>query len=256
MEVLYAGVFIFGLCLGSFYNVCIVRYLNEESIVWPPSHCPQCGHKLSWWENIPILSFIILRGRCASCKKKISWLYPIVEFTSGLLTIALYWKFGLSVVFGLYLILFGILIVASFIDIQSFLLPDILTIPGGVLALGFSFFLPIGPKMAFLGAGSGFLLFLLIQKGYKWTKGKDGLGGGDVKLMIMLGAMVGLKGLPLVIFVSALLALLGSVVLVCRGKKIEAETAIPYGPFLSLATVLYVLSGDMWFEVYKSLAFH
>lgn len=246
--------FLLGLCLGSFYNVCIIRYLNKKSIIWPSSHCPKCGHKLKWWENIPLLSFVLLRGKCSSCKQKISWLYPLVELISGLLTWGLWLKFGFSLSFLFYLILFGILLVASFIDLSSFLLPDILTLPGACLALLFSFWLPSpGVKSAFLGSVTGFLLFLIIQKGYKWTKGVDGLGGGDVKLMLMLGAITGLKGLLPMIFVSALLALVGSIFFWIKGKVSKENTAIPYGPFLSLATILYVFSGEKWFEIYRWL---
>ncbi len=247
-------VFLLGLCLGSFYNVCILRYLKEESILWPPSHCPSCGHKLKWWENIPLLSFILLRGKCSHCQKKISLLYPLVELISGIIALGLWWKYGWSLAFFLYLILFGLLIVASFIDLLSFLLPDILTLPGAFLALLFSFWLPQpGVKSAFLGAGAGFLLFLVIQKGYKWAKGIDGLGGGDVKLMLMLGALTGIKGLLPMIFVSALLALMGSVFFWLKGKVSKGESAIPYGPFLSLATVLYVFTGDKWWDIYRWL---
>jgi len=237
-------VFGLGLCLGSFYNVCIVRFLDNKSIIWPPSQCPKCGHRLKWWENIPVLSFILLRGRCSSCQQKISWLYPCVEILSGILTWLLYLKFKLSLTFFLYLILFGILLVASFIDLKSFILPDVLTLPGGILALLVSFFLPIGPKSAFLGAGLGFFLFWLVQMGYRWLKGIDGLGGGDVKLMIMLGAMVGVSGLPWLILLSSLLGILGSIILMIKGRAVTAKTAIPFGPFLSLATVLYVLGGE------------
>ncbi|MDQ7032031.1 MAG: prepilin peptidase [Desulfonauticus sp.] len=246
-------VFILGTCLGSFYNVCIVRYLKGESVFWPGSHCPVCKHRLSWWENIPLLSFLLLRGKCSRCKAKISWLYPCVELIAGILTLALYWKFGMGLEFFLYTILFGILIVASFIDLQSFILPDRLTLSGGILALGFSFWLPVGPKMGFLGAGSGFLVFWSIQKGYKWLKGQEGLGGGDVKLMIMLGAMVGLSGLPVLIFASAVFALLGSVFFWLQGKTIQAKTPIPYGPFLSLAAILYVLAGDVALDLFHKI---
>ena len=240
--------FVLGLMLGSFYNVCIHRYLTGKSIILPASHCPECEHKLSWWENIPLISFMILRGKCRSCGQKISLRYPIVELISGLLTLGLALKFGPGVNFFVYLFFFGLLIVASFIDLDSFILPDIITLPGGVLALAASFILPISWQDALSGAilGSGF--FWVLQKGYKLLKGIDGLGTGDVKLMFMLGALLGWQGLPLMVFIASLTGLMASLYYIKTNKGKGVQTPIPFGPFLGLGTVVYILAGDLFFK--------
>jgi leader peptidase (prepilin peptidase)/N-methyltransferase len=240
--------FVLGLVLGSFYNVCIHRYLTGKSIVLPASHCPECEHKLSWWENIPLISFMILRGKCRSCGQKISLRYPVVELISGLLTLGLALKFGSGVIFFVYLFFFGLLIVASFIDLDSFILPDIITLHGGILALAASFILPISWQDAFLGAVLGSGSFWVLQKGYKLLKGIDGLGTGDVKLMFMLGALLGWQGLPVMVFIAALTGLMASLYYLKRDKSKGTQTRIPFGPFLSLGTVICILAGDVVFE--------
>ena len=239
---------ILGLVLGSFYNVCIHRYLTGESIIFPASHCPVCKHKLSWWENIPLISFIILRGRCRSCGQKISLRYPAVELISGLLALGLAIKFGPGTSFFIYLFFFGLLIVASFIDLNSFILPDIITLPGGVLAFAASFVLPPSWQDALAGAVLGSGSFWLLQKGYKLLKGVDGLGTGDIKLMIMLGALVGWQGLPALVFIAALTGLMASLYYIKTNKGKGVQTPIPFGPFLSLGTVVYILAGDVFFK--------
>jgi len=237
--------FVLGLVLGSFYNVCIHRYLSGVSIVWPGSHCPKCQHKLSWWENIPIISYLILRGKCRSCRQNINIRYPVVELISGFLSLGLAVKFGLGVYFFVYLFFFGLLIVASFIDLDSFILPDIITLPGAILAFGASFILPVAWQDSLLGAFLGSGCFWLLQKGYKILKGIDGLGTGDVKLMLMLGALIGWQGLPVMIFISALTGLIASLYYLKKGKTNAAQTPIPFGPFLSLGTIIYILAGDI-----------
>ncbi|WP_457572331.1 prepilin peptidase [Desulfovulcanus sp.] len=246
MSVYFGGfAFVFGLILGSFYNVCIHRYLTGQSIILPASHCPMCEHKLSWWENIPLISFIILRGRCRACGQKISLRYPAVELISGLSALGLAVRFGPGVIFFVYLFFFGLLIVASFIDLDSFILPDIITLPGGVLAVAASFILPISWQDALLGAVLGSGSFWVLQKGYKLLKGVDGLGTGDVKLMFMLGALLGWQGLPVMVFIAALTALMASLYYLKKDKSKGTQTRIPFGPFLSLGAIICTLAGDV-----------
>ena len=238
------GAGLLGLCLGSFYNVCVHRYLSGESIIWPASHCPACGHLLSWWENIPLVSYLLLRARCRSCQGLIHWRYPALELLSGLLALALAWRFGLSLSWLIYMVFTGIFLVASFIDLESFLLSDILTYPAGVLALATPFFLPVSWLETWLGSGCGAGIFLLLQQIYLRVRGIDALGTGDIKLMISLGALVGILQLPLMIFLSAMSGLVASLVYLRRSPAQGLRTAIPFGPFLCLGALLTLLWGD------------
>ncbi len=245
---------VLGLCLGSFYNVCIHRYLSGDSIVRPGSHCPKCGHVLSWWENIPVLSFFLLRGKCRECGRAIALRYPAVEVVSGIITGLLAWKFGISWQFLAYTVFAGIFVVAAFIDLQEYILPDALTLPGAVLALGASPFLPVPWADALLGAGVGFAGFWLLQYGYRKIKGREGLGGGDVKLMLMLGALVGWKGLPLTIFLASCLGLAASVFFLYRDRYKGMQTPVPFGPFLALGGYIYILCGEYIWTWYLGIS--
>lgn len=259
--VAYTSATIIGLVLGSFYNVCIHRFLTGESIVFPGSKCPKCGHPLSWWENIPLLSFMLLRGRCRSCKRPISWRYPIVEFVSGVWALALAVKCvntvpvlwpDMVMVWVVYMVCGGIFIIASFIDFDSFILPDILTLPGAVIALGGAWFFlrPVygTPTLveSLIGAAAGALVFLVLQQLYKKIKGTDGLGTGDIKLMLMIGALLGWKGLPVAVTAGAVVALVASVFYMLRPGSKAMQTMVPFGPFLSLGAMLYILFGSYY----------
>ncbi len=233
-----------GLCLGSFYNVCVHRYLTGQSVVWPASHCPSCGHVLSWWENIPVLSYVLLRARCRSCKGAIHWRYPAVEVLSGLLALLLALRFGPGLAWVSYMVFAGIFLVASFIDLDSFLLPDILTYPAGLLALATPFFLPVSWEETVLGSAVGAGSFLLLQQTYLRVRKLDALGTGDIKLMVSLGALVGLSNLPLMVLLSALAGLVVSVAYLRRSSAQGLRTAIPFGPFLCLGALLTLLWGD------------
>ena len=241
---------ILGLCLGSFYNVCIHRYLTVQSIVLPASHCPLCGRAIAWRDNIPLFSYFLLKGRCRSCGQPISPMYPLVEAVSGILAVLLAFKFGPSLAWTVYMFFTGLLIIAAFIDFKIYILPDQITLPGGILALAAAFILPVYWVDAFLGALLGAGFFLLLQKSYKKIKKIEGLGTGDVKLMVMLGALVGLQGLPILIFSAALLGLLASLFYMKKSTGSSMHTPIPFGPFLALGAMIYILGGDiiwMWY---------
>ncbi|WP_045215742.1 prepilin peptidase [Desulfonatronovibrio magnus] len=246
----YTSALILGLCLGSFYNVCVHRYLTGESIVFPGSHCPHCKYKLSWWENIPIVSYVILLGKCKSCSAPISPRYIIIEALSGLLSLLLAMQFGLSPEYFIYMFFMGLLIVASFIDLEIFILPDIITLPGALLALAASFFLPIPWQDALLGAllGSGF--FLLLQRAYRIIKKIEGLGSGDIKLMLMLGALTGWQGLPILIFTAAASGLAASLYFLKKSDSGSMQTPVPFGPFLAMGAVIYILWGEAIWQWY------
>lgn len=245
---------ILGLCLGSFYNVCVHRYLTGQSIIRPGSHCPDCGHNLSWWENLPLLSFILLWGRCRQCRQSISLRYPALEAASGLWALALALKFGPGWPWLIYLIFGGILLLLSFIDLKSYILPDFLTLPGAVLAFACSWLLPhISWQSSLIGAISGAALFWLLQLAYKALKGVQGLGSGDIKLMLLLGALLGWQALPLSIFLAALSGLVVSLIYLRRSPGQGLQTAIPFGPFLSLGGMLYILFGPELMRWYLGL---
>jgi leader peptidase (prepilin peptidase)/N-methyltransferase len=239
---------ILGLILGSFSNVCIHRYLQETSIIKPGSHCPQCSHSLAWWENIPIISYLLLRGRCRSCRQPISLRYPLVEAISGIWALLVALEFGFGWPWLVYLVFGGVLIIISFIDLDSFLLPDVYTVPGAVAALlSAGFLLPLSWSDALIGAAAGGGGFWLIQKTYKALKGIEGLGSGDVKLMFLLGALLGWQTLPMMIFFASVSGLAVSLVFVLQKGSRGLQTAVPFGPFLSLGAMVSILFGsDIW----------
>lgn len=253
-SIFYPASVILGLCLGSFYNVCVHRYLTGQSIIRPGSHCPGCGHSLSWWENIPLLSYIFLRGKCGSCSRKISLRYPIIEALSGLLSLLLAANFGFGAAYFIYLFFFGLLIIASFIDLEIYILPDIITLPGAVLAFLASFILPITWQDSLAGALIGSGIFLLLQRAYRAIKKIEGLGTGDIKIMLMLGALTGWQGLPVMIFSSAALGLAAALFYMKKSKSGEAMlTPVPFGPFLALGAMIYILWGEaiwLWYLGY------
>jgi len=250
-SIFYPASVILGLCLGSFYNVCVHRFLTGQSIVHPGSHCPGCGHGLSWRENIPLLSYAVLRGRCGSCSQKISLRYPAVETLSGVLSLLLAMNLGFGAAYFIYLFFFGLLTVASFIDLEIFILPDIITLPGAGLAFLASFILPISWQDSLLGALIGAGIFLLIQKAYLVIKKIDGLGTGDIKMMLMLGALTGWQGLPILIFLSAVLGLAAALFFIKdRAGSKAMQTPVPFGPFLALGAIIYILWGEaiwLWY---------
>lgn len=241
---------VLGLCLGSFYNVCVHRYLVGQSVVSPGSHCPACGHVLSWWENIPVLSYILLGAKCRSCKGKIHWRYPAVELLSGILALLFAIRFGPTLQWAVYMVFLGIFLVASFIDLDSFILPDVLTWPAAALALSTPLYLPVDWAETLLGSLCGAGIFLLLQQVYLRLRGLDALGTGDIKLMLSLGALVGLTRLPLMILLSALSALMVAVVYMRRPDAQGMRTAVPFGPFLCLGAVLTLLWGDRILEAF------
>ncbi|MCK9432971.1 MAG: prepilin peptidase, partial [Candidatus Omnitrophica bacterium] len=202
-------VFIFGSIVGSFLNVCIHRMPKGESVVWPRSHCPQCQKRIPGYDNIPFLSFIILKGRCRYCHQKISWRYPLVEFLTGLLTVVFFNRFGLSYEFFLYMVMLWALIVATFVDIKHRIIPDEVSI-GGIItgfimvsATGFAFsplkfsFSPMLKSALGILAGGGIiyltgalfdLVYFKLLKRPAINGETESLGGGDVKLLAMIGA--------------------------------------------------------------------
>lgn len=247
----FLGIFLFcfGAVVGSFLNVCIYRLQRKESIVQPRSHCPHCKHPIAWYDNIPFLSYILLGARCRHCRARISFRYFIVEMLSASLALVLLNYLGLSLFFWIYFAFFSSLIVASFIDIDIREIPDEISLGGVVIGLLLSAIFPqlhstVSHGLAFGRACLG----LLIGGGAIYITGlignvifrKESMGGGDVKLMAMVGAFFGWKLVLLTFFIAPFFGAAVGVVL----KIKKGQSLIPYGPFLSLAALISFLWGE------------
>jgi len=229
---------LFGAMVGSFLNVCISRLPKGESIVTPGSHCPDCGHPIKFYDNIPLISYLLLRGKCRSCKGAISAQYPLVEGVTALSSLLLFSKHGLSLSYLFYFSFIAALIVITVIDLYHQIIPDVISIPGIVVGLLGALIIPyitffnslIG---ILLGGGSLFLVATL----YQWLFKREGMGGGDVKLLAMIGAFLGWEAVILTILLSSLVgSITGIVIMALKGK--DFKYAIPFGPFLSLGAVI------------------
>lgn len=253
---LYLFAAIFGSILGSFANVCIVRLPRDESIVRPRSRCPNCGHQLSWWENIPVFGFLLLRGRCRSCRAAISRRYPLVEILCAALAVAAWWRFGQPLEFFVYLCLLIVpLVIVSFIDLEHRIIPDSISISGIFVGIGASVLLS-GEGMrlhaaidAVLGAVVGGLTLFLVAYGYEKLKKQEGLGGGDIKLIAMLGAFFGWRASIFILLVSSVLGSVVGLVMILALRK-DMKYAIPFGPFLAAAGIIYLFFGSriiLWY---------
>jgi leader peptidase (prepilin peptidase) / N-methyltransferase len=252
-------VFIFGAAVGSFLNVCIARIPNGESIVHPPSHCPKCKALIPVYCNIPLLSYLLLRGRCGSCSASISPRYLFIELLMACLAVALYYQFGFSLAFLVSFIFVAALIVISFIDLDVRIVPDVISLPGIIAGLLFSvvarylindpFELIPSPLSALIGVlvGGGFLLALAWA--YEAFTGVEGMGGGDIKLLAMIGAFLGWTSIPFTLFFASLS---GSVIGLgfMIGKGVGRRFALPFAPFLCLGALLYLFFGNELMEFY------
>lgn len=258
-----------GLVVGSFLNVVIYRLPNildygwaqqcrellnlpaEESerekppgLISPRSRCQHCGHQIDGFNNIPLVSFLLLRGRCAQCHTRISWRYPAIEALSAALSIAVVWHFGMTTAGGLALVLTWGLIALSFIDADHQILPDVITLPGlwlGLIANIFDVFTDL--QSAVIGAVAGYVSLWLVYHTFKLATGKEGMGFGDFKLLGLFGAWMGWQLLPLIILLSALAgAIIGISMIVIGGR--DRGVPIPFGPFLAIAGWVALLWGD------------
>jgi leader peptidase (prepilin peptidase)/N-methyltransferase len=249
--------FVFGLITGSFLNVCICRMPNGESIVSPPSHCPHCSYQIRWYDNIPLFSYLILRGKCRGCGTHISLQYPLVELINGILTLLLFLRFGPTFVFAVLFLFCSSLVVITFIDIEHQIIPDEISLSGIVLGFVLSFFLKgHGWLNALLGILLGGGSLLLVAYTYQRLTGKDGMGGGDVKLLAMMGAFLGWKAIPFIIFASSLIGSVVGISIMMLQKK-DSKLAIPFGPYLAFGAVLYIFYGKPLISWYLNLSgFH
>lgn len=246
---------LYGLLIGSFLNVCIYRIPREESIVFPSSHCPTCGTSLKWHDLVPVFSYLVLRGNCRYCGEKISPQYPIVELLNSLIYTLTYWKFGLSFSFLYYAVIFSILIVIAFIDLNEMIIPDILIILILTVTVLYRLllFLLYSKSFDLLNSIGGlvlssflFILIILISKG--------GMGGGDVTLIGSLGFILGIKKILLTIFSAFIFGAIISIILLVT-KIREKKDPIPFGPFIILGFFITVFWGDELINWYLSLFF-
>lgn len=245
--------FIFGSVVGSFLNVCIYRLPREQSVAFPPSRCPGCGSGIRWYDNIPLLSYLLLRGRCRSCGSKISPQYPVVELINGLLTLFLFLKLGPSPTFLVLFLFTSALVVITFIDLEHQIIPDVISLPGIAIGFAVSFFLPwLGWKSSLIGIVAGGGSLLVVAYGYELLTKKEGMGGGDIKLLAMMGAFLGWRAVPFILFASSLIGSAVGISLMVAQKK-DSKLAIPFGPFLALGALLYIFYGRQVISWYLSL---
>ena len=238
--------FIIGACIGSFLNVVILRLPEENgSIIFPASRCPKCLQPIKWYDNLPIISFILLRRKCRSCGKPISWQYPLVELTMALLAVALLFKFGFTAALPLYLVFTAALLVVIVIDFHHKIIPDVISLPGIVIGFACSF---VNPVVTWQQSGIGLLIgggvLYAVAAGYYLFTRREGMGGGDIKLLAMIGAFLGWQSLPFVVFGSSILGAIMGIGAMARQKK-GGKTVIPYGPFLSIAALVYMFYREL-----------
>ena len=273
-EVIPAFVVLFGLIIGSFLNVCILRIPAGESISLPRSRCPKCQTEIKPYDNIPVISWLVLAGKCRNCKNPISWMYPAVELITGLLFLACYETFGLSSEALKWAVFSAILIVLVFTDYRERILPDKVNFTGFLLALVLSLFTrpedgtalwlanrmfafpPPAPALsladALIGAAVGSGLLWIVSEGYFRLRGREGMGLGDVKMMLMAGAFLGLKRTVLTILVGSVLGSVLGILLILLWRK-GRDYELPFGTFLGAAALLVIFFGTPVVVWYQSL---
>ena len=239
----------FGAIVGSFLNVCIYRLPLGKSIVWPASACPACARELSWYENIPVFSYLVLRGRCRTCAAPISVRYPLIEALTAAMFAGAWWYYGPSVLLASRLIFGCALIVLFAIDLEHHLLPDVITLPGIVIGFLFSFFAEPRWESSLIGAFVGGGVLYGVGEAYYRVRHEEGLGMGDVKMLAMIGAFLGWK-LTLVTLMMASLS--GSVIglLLIVTKRGDMKYALPFGTFLALGAAAAATVGPALLEWY------
>lgn len=252
---------LFGLVIGSFLNVVIARLPERKSLSKPRSACPKCGYTLTWYDNIPVVSYLFLRGKCRSCRAPISIRYPVVELLTALLFLTVTLRFGftpLLIVRDLPFV--AILVAITFIDLETRLIPDPLSLGGLALGLATAYFTPgLGLISSFSGAILGFSIFYGIAWYYQWRTGRAGMGGGDIKFLAMLGAFLGPLGVLTTIFVSSVLGTVLGLTYAWLNRRKTGDggsllkVALPYGPFLVIGALYTYLLGDLVWSPFMNL---
>ena len=242
--------FILGATIGSFLNVVIYRLPRDESIVKPGSRCTACGNPVSFYDNIPIVSYVLLRGRCRKCSRKFSPRYALVEAITGLLFSVCYVRFDLTLDLAILLVFLSLLITVSFIDLDFYIIPDILSLGGIVLGITTSFFRhSFTYTDSIIGVLIGGGLLYAIAKSYELARKREGMGGGDIKLLGMIGAFCGWHGVVFSLVIGSFAGTAVGIPLMII-KRHDTKYALPFGPFLSLGALTYVIVGESviaWF---------
>ena len=266
---LYAVALIVGLVVGSFLNVCIHRLPRQESVVWPGSQCPRCAAPIAWYDNIPLLSWLLLRARCRSCGGSISARYPLVELTTGLLAVLALVRFG-PTPGGLVAFAFAAaLLVVSVVDLEHLIIPDVVSLPGILVGLAVSALVPggVGLWNAIAGVWLGGGLLWLVAMTYERATGVEGLGLGDAKLLAMVGAFLGWQASPAVLVIASVVGtvaglavllshdgrhaarrvrrMLGPAAVAVHWRRAARRTAIPFGPFLALGAAVALFTPQL-----------
>jgi len=266
-------IFVFGLIIGSFLNVCILRIPVAESVVLPPSHCPSCGMPIKPYDNIPVVSWLVLAGRCRKCKARISAMYPMVELGTGLLFLACYLVFGIKAEALKWAIFAALLVVLTITDLRERILPDKVNFVGFGLGVLLSLFTrpvdgtalwlanhlftypPPEAALSFadalIGAGVASGLLWLVAEGYFRARGREGMGLGDVKMMAMAGAFLGLQRALLTILLGSLLGSLIGIAVIAIGRK-GRDFELPFGTFLGAGAMLVVFFGSPALDWYRA----
>jgi len=241
-----------GLAIGSFLNVVVHRLPRHESLVSPGSRCPSCGYALRAADNIPVLSYVVLRGRCRQCRIRISARYPLVELATAVLFVLHYFVFGWTPLLAIRLLFVASMVALFAIDLEHRLLPDAITLPGVVIGLVASVVLPPGFRDALIGVVAGGGVLWAIGEAYYRYSGEEGMGGGDVKMLAMIGAFLGWQQ---VMFTLVFSSIAGSVIglIVIAIKRGGMKYALPFGTFLSIAAVVASLYGEQIVRWYAGL---
>jgi leader peptidase (prepilin peptidase)/N-methyltransferase len=253
MTAIYATIGILGLAVGSFLNVLIYRIPRGKTFTKGRSACLKCGQAIKWYHNIPVLSFLFLRGRCAFCSARIPWRYPVVEVANAALWLFFFWQFDLTYQFFVFSGIASVLLAIFFIDIDFQIIPDMFTLPGMVIGLGISL-LPGGIGIIESGIGllvGGGSLFLIAILG-DWLFKKESMGGGDIKMAAMLGSFLGWQQVLFIFMASAVIGLVVSLAVMAFSAKLRQHRVIPFGPFLALAAILAITYGNVIIGYYTS----
>ncbi len=240
-----------GLAIGSFLNVCIYRFPRGESVVSPPSRCPSCGRGLRWFDNVPVLGWLLLRGQCRTCSEPISPVYPLVEVTTGLVFAAQFWQLGWQPLLAMRLPFAAAMLVLCVIDLQHRILPNVITYPGVVIGLVASLFLEPGIQSALIGVAAGAGVLWVVGEAYFRWRGEEGMGMGDVKMLAMIGAFLGWELMLVTLVAASLMGSLvgGGMILLHRG---DMKYQLPLGTFLAASALLSTHFGGPLLEWYLS----
>jgi leader peptidase (prepilin peptidase)/N-methyltransferase len=233
----------FGALIGSFLNVCIHRLPRGASIVWPASACPHCSRELSWYENIPVASYLALRGRCRTCKAPISVRYPFVESLTSAMFMMAWWQYGTGPLFAARAIFGCALIVLFAIDLEHHLLPNVITLPGIAVGFAFSFLTEPGWTASLIGLLAGGGVLYLIALLYYWVRHEEGLGMGDPKMLAMIGAFLGWKLTLVTLMVASLTGTIVGLAMMASGQG-TLKYALPFGCFLAVGAVIAAAAGS------------